>query len=215
MLKPVSLVTVLTLVFFTACQKDAGDNPGNPDNSGTYLPLTKDTYWRYSNSGDVTTDTSTITILGIQNNFDGITYEAALNETSSSADTIYYAVNNHNYYLRAGFEGNDVTVLMLNDSLPVNGQWSAPVTISGISATGTGKIVEKGISLTVNGKNYADVIHSNYSIDTQIFGTTLNVGSFDFYFAKNIGPVKIDSKMTADGTSYSSDNLDIIDYSIK
>lgn len=212
------LLFLLSFIFtgLISCKKDVSPNTPPTDTAapGAYLPLTKDTYWRYSNTG-FTNDTSVVTMLGITNVIDGITYEAALSETNSEKDTAYYAVKGHDYYAAANVEGHFISMLILNDSLNVNGTWTVDFITNTLPGRGNGKIIEKGISLTVNGNTYQNVIHTSYVLQFSFLNTYIDIAYYDFYFAKDIGIIRIDSKTSTDGSNFREGNTSIIDYRIK
>lgn len=213
------------LIAFASCQKELSfekgvvpptDSTGTDSTAkGSYLPLTKDSYWRYSNTG-ITNDTSLVTMLGISFPFGGITYQAALSETASRQDTAYYAVQDHAYYLVTNVNGNLIPMLILNDSISVNDGWTLNFTLAnGMVGECTGKIVEKNTSLTVNDSSYQNVIHTSETLSMNILNTSVNFGYYDFYFAKDIGIIRIDLKISADGSNYTTGSSTIIDYQIK
>jgi hypothetical protein len=106
-------------------------------------------------------------------------------------------------------------MLILNDSLDVNSTWTLDFITNGIPGRGNGKIVEKNISLTVNSNSYENVIHTSYVLQFSFLNTYINIAYYDFYFARNIGIIRIDSKMSTDGFNFTEGNTFIIDYEIK
>lgn len=219
------LFMLFSFITLISCQKELSVEKGAvpPADStstdttakGSYLPLTKDTYWRYSNTG-ITNDTSVVTMLGISFPYGGINYQAALSQTSARFDTAYYAVKGHDYYLVTNVNGNLIPMLILNDSINVNDGWTLNFTLAN-AMTGkcTGKIVEKNTSLPVNGNTYQNVIHTSEALALNVLNTSVNFGYYDFYFAKDIGIIRIDFRISTDGTNYTSGSSTIIDYQIK
>jgi hypothetical protein len=55
-----------------------------------------------------------------------------------------------------------------------------------------GTMIEKGISVTVNGRTFTDVIHIQLNV-TQTSNVLNNTYVDDYWFAKNIGPIKVAS----------------------
>lgn len=94
----------------------------------------------------------------------------------------------------------DITPLKAN--LPVNGTWSDTI------ANGAGQDViynytlkEKGVSRTVNGKVFPDVIHVYFEtgIDLPVVGFFIT-NTADYYYAKGIGFIESEIKDPLSGT---------------
>lgn len=92
--------------------------------------------------------------------------------------------------------GNEI--IILKDNIPVGGTWSdsysQTTTYEGlgdyvVNIARSCVIAEKGISLTVNGVAYEDVIHM--TLTQEITGATPGISITNYWFAKNVGPIKI------------------------
>ncbi len=84
-----------------------------------------------------------------------------------TAGSAYYAVKGNNYYLRAaGSSPNsgasfDLTQLYLNDKEAAGFTWSFDGGHgNGFAAKIPGKIMERDLTMTVQGKSYKNVIHT-------------------------------------------------------
>jgi hypothetical protein len=52
-------------------------------------------------------------------------------------------------------------------------------------------VLEKGITMTVEGKPYTDVIHTRLDLSYNVGGTPTPFGYYDYYLSKNVGIIKI------------------------
>lgn len=214
------LAAFFCLAFLCSCQKDTlSENPPVTDTtpaSQGYMPLTAGTYWVYKDSATSGYDTATVlneTL--VQNN---ITF-TKVHLVSSTEDTVsYYGVKDHNYYLYGEQSGVTLTMLVLNDTASVGSSWVYDMgTINGLPARGTGTVVEKLNTYTVQGETFSDVIHSQYVIAFNLLGTFTDFATYDFYFAKGKGIIKIKADImdiTGAGNNETAVQ-DLVDYSIK
>ena len=108
----------------------------------------------------------------------------------------YLSITGSDYYqfdsLPAGFGTTVFERLYLIDIAPVGISWTQTlsVTLSGIPVpvTLTYNIAEKGISRTVNGTNYTDVIHVTTSISSTLIQPLYN--NINSYYAKKYGLIE-------------------------
>jgi hypothetical protein len=222
MLRTISILTALyCLAFLCSCQKDADTNTPPPITDTTtanvsYMPITEGTYWVYKDSG-LSNSYDTTTILAEDTVMNGITF-TKVHTVSAIADTFgFYGIKDHNYYLNAEESGITVTMLVLNDTMSVGNSWVYDMgTINNVPARGTGTIVEKLNAFTVQGETYPDVIHSRYVIALNFFGNYIDFATYDFYFAKGKGLIKLKSTVVDTGSGIDLTlTQDLIDYNIK
>ena len=170
-IKLLSVLMASSLLIFTQCKKDDGGGDTPPAVTKDYSPLTTGSTFTYRDStitaAGTTTSSYTLTVTGMDTTVNGKKYYKL---TGSDTSVRYKAKVGANYYQLTSFQALGVTAFednYLNDSLAVGDIWSqttAPFAIpggSGFTATATlkYKIVSKGVSLTVNGTTYADVIN--------------------------------------------------------
>ncbi len=196
--------------------------PFNKTNTGTYLPLTKNTHWTY----DITSTTSSqvqsslLTVLGLQKTINNKNYETIKIIKGRETDTVYYAKTNNQYYLytNSGTQADQkikLEILFLYDDQPVGYQWQKDAGyVNGMAARCIGKITEKNILFTVKGQAYKDVIHTTVQIQAQIFfGFYITVSTQDFHVAKDIGIVTNTTKVSFGDASSTTSKL--TNYKIK
>jgi hypothetical protein len=194
------LIPALSIVLFS-CQQEIDDiltnPPGNGNNNnnptgGAYQPLTSASWWKYKDSSTGTQSTTTIT--AVSKTFNGIAYKAI---TSGNGDTAYQGVKGPNYYMRiAGVSPNtgapyDLTLNYLNDTASVGYTWQHNAGQgNGFAAITYTTILEKGLTMTVEGKTYTNVIHTFIDFQYDIAGSNMPYAEYEFYIAKDIGIIK-------------------------
>lgn len=196
-------IPILVLVF--GCTKEINSNAVHTGNSDlqiasdvyTYLPLTTGTYWMYKikTTAEIP-DTSKVKVLGIQKKINGKNYQTLKSIRNGSIDTLYYAQQQHDYYIytNTGMADADkvsMEILFLKDDVPVGTSWLEPAgEANGITLNCYGKIIQKDATITVGDSTYQHVIHSYVEIRKPLLFTYIVVNKQDFYTAKNIGIVK-------------------------
>lgn len=193
------LYLLAVILFFSSCKKNNASDPV-PTPQDSYINTNSGSTWAYheTNSSGATPANSDYTI------------------TSSAKDTIinnksyhiydysyggsqYLNISGHNYYQFDSIPGglgqiferlylkDDVAIGVTWDqslSIPIQGfPISAPVTI-------TNKIMETGISRTVNGINYTDLIHVSTSISSSVIPEASLTSDIQSYYAKKYGLIE-------------------------
>ncbi|MGB8191569.1 MAG: hypothetical protein WCF67_06605 [Chitinophagaceae bacterium] len=231
-----SLYLLAVLFVLASCQKEVGfDTPPGSGGSGggggtgtggggtlpdTYQPVTKDSYWKYKDSaftGLITLMTAT----GQQKTINSKIYQVIKSETTGQpvAEGYFYTAKPI-YGLRQDVNNGIATTIeftYLNDTASVGYKWTenmAPV--NGNPARFHGTIMERNISKTVAGKNFTNVIHTQLLLEYELpfFGWT-EFAVYNYYVAKGIGIIRIETEFTAFGQTGFRTVSDLIDYSIK
>jgi len=219
-------------ILFSACEKEAtitpvtsstaltgggtgtgGGTTPTPVGSTDYQPLTTGTTWRYQNTQNGKTDTSSLTITGQTKIIDAKTFYEIAEKTGTVLDTSYYYKGNNIYISNTQnyADGIGTEFIYLHDNEAIGYTWSGQAVASNPLVTGTytGKILEKNISKTILGKAYNNIIHTQIAITITVFGIP-GTATTDMYIAKGIGIVQADVNDSGDVTT-----AKIIDYSIK
>lgn len=224
----------------TGCGKEIsvetnGSGTGNGNGSGTggggttsgqdtYQPFTKNSYWKYKLTGSFPGET-TITCTGQSRTVNGlpsIVFTSTSTITPGTAEG-FFAIKDHNYYtIQKGVSPNtgasfDINFLYLNDTASVGYNWNYKAGQgNGFTAYLDGTIIEKGITMTVEGKTYTGVIHTEIELqyDIPMVGI-LTFATYDYYVAKNIGIIKLDAEGNPILSPGTSSEMNLIDYSIK
>lgn len=202
------------ITLFVQCKKDSGSENNPPVTPKNYLPVTAGSTFTYHSVINTSATDYTLTATSGDSLVNGKSYTKF---TGSDGETRYYRRVGVNYYQVSSlptlpgspvFEDN-----YLNDSLPVNATWNVQFQFTNplgfpaqLTAVGIYKIIEKGISLPVNGTTYKDVIHvrltdvSGYAVLSDPPLVT-GVATGDFYYSQGVGLVQ-GSLAVADNSSY-------------
>jgi hypothetical protein len=207
------LFFLLMAISFAGCSNDSNDND-NQNSTADYWPTSVDNNWVYTQNGV----SNSITITGIEE-VNGSKYYK-FDQLQIFGRAVDYRQpfsikkNKGDYYIKVG-ERNTTTdgvtykitgyeFLFFKDYLNVNQTWTGTYNyiqsdnaisyplFARAEVTYTGEILEKGISLTVNGTVFKDVIKFRF---TQIEDGIDDVwptwdNSTDYWIAKNVGIIK-------------------------
>ncbi|WP_051269918.1 hypothetical protein [Flavobacterium suncheonense] len=204
----------LSALSFTSCDGDVepldpalnpGDGGGGGTPSGDYWPAAVNNEWTMEMNG---VEQTPMKMIGTDT-FNGATYYKFSSQSSggvTSATTWLHKANGV-YTLKVGdlnLNMGGITgtqtgyeMVILKD-LAVGQTWSGTyqqsTTYTGIpaivqSTTYTGTIEEKGITLTVDGVEYTDVIKAHIYQHTES-ETSMSIVNTDYWYAKNVGPIK-------------------------
>lgn len=209
------LIPALLMFIVLGCQQEidpniiTDPNPGNGNGNGnpaeTYQPLKTGSWWKFKDSatGNITTMTAT----AVTKTFNNIVYKALVSGASNT-DTVYQAAPTPNYYYSAkGASPNsgapyDITFHYLNDTASVGYNWQSTAGQgNGFTALTKTTIMEKGISVTVQGQTYTNVIHTQLELSYNIFGIITPFAIYDYYLSKGVGIVRVRADISAFGTS--------------
>ena len=111
----------------------------------------------------------------------------------------------------------DFTMLFLNDKEAVGYTWDFNGGQGGgFTAKIPGKIIGRGLSMTVAGKNYTNVIHTQLTLayEVPVIGST-DFMIYDYYVAKGVGIIKVDSETPPGIPVAVTSVVELQDYSIK
>ncbi len=213
-------------------------NPDTPDDdppgasTGDYWPAALNNEWVYELDGVEQAPTKIISI----NNIGGNTYytfdsQTGTGQVLTGSATTRLRKTNATYYMRVdditvppqnGMPGSTTTgaeYVILKDNLDVGGNWTdtysqtttytdPAIPAITMNTTNNGFIVEKGISVTVNGETYNNVIKTKL-VQSVTFAGQTTVTTTYYWFAKNVGPIK--TTMEGTGAVY---NQDLVSYTL-
>jgi len=171
-----------------------------PAGDGSYQPTTSGSYWIYKSITAGVTDTTKSVIDGNTATFDGVKYYEgiAYYQNQSVIDTSYLSKENHVYINYAIAAGQVIKLYYLNDNIAVGQGWTSPINdsgeLNGIPGQFVGSIIEKGISKTVEGKTYKNVIHSRVMLQYDYGSGFETAITYDNYCAQNIGIIEVDTQ---------------------
>lgn len=178
---------------------------GNGTLSGDYWPAAVNNEWTFSRNG---IQQPPMKMIGTDN-FAGATYYKFAPQGSGSAAsaTTWLNKNSGVYTLKTGDVNLNVggltgvqtgySMVLLKD-IAVGQTWTGTynqtTTYSGIppiqqTTNYTGSILEKDITMTVDGETYTNVIKMNMRQETSTSGS-VSITNTEYWFAKNVGPIK-------------------------
>lgn len=200
-MKKVLLPVILLTIMVISCKKS--DDTTTPVVVDSYMSITANSKWIYdviTNPGpSQTTASDTVTATSTDTSVNSRTYRIFSHKTGAED---YYNITSHDYYRFQNLSLAGATVpvenLYLKDDQAQGISWSQTIslTVPGfptpIPVTITNSIFEKGITKTVNGTTYTDVI----TIKTDINSSSLPAGSIatniKSYYAKKVGLIQGD-----------------------
>ena len=224
-MKRIVLYCLILSFVATSCQKEVdGELPGDDDvpAADSYLPLTKGTTWKYKETGFSNTE-YTMTVTDRKQTVNNINFTVVTSDFSGTVTEGLMAQKGANYYInQSGNSPNtgasfDFTMLFLNDKEAAGYTWDFNGGQGGgFTAKIPGKIIGRGLSMTVAGKNYTDVIHTQLtmSYDIPMIGT-VDAMIYDYYVAKGVGIIRIESETPPAIPVPVSSVVELQDYSIK
>jgi hypothetical protein len=210
-------------VILVSCQQEVDPDlittPNNPNNGNTadsYQPLTAGSFWKYKDSASG--GLSTLTATSVSKIINGRTFTGVLAANAASTDSVWMASPKPDYFYQVkGFSPNtgapyNLLFHYLNDTAAVGYEWEYPAGQgNGFAATIHTTIEEKGLTVTIAGKTYTNVIHTSMELSYDITGM---VGVYDFYVAKGVGIIRIRFEMDTFGFTTTTCS-DLIDYHIQ
>ncbi len=210
-------VIVSSLIIFSGCSKELSVET-KQDSIGvtvdtSYQPMEAGSTWIYQDSA--TLDTSLLTAIDSQVNINSKIYTLFNLQVAGQTKDEYFAINNHDYYAYGDFGDGLLTIelLYLNDTASAGYNWQTPAgTINGYPAQVQGQIIAIGITMTVAGKTYTNVVHSLVDLQYNYGSGYTTYATYDYYVAKGVGIIRIVTNFPTIGFS---EELNLISYSIK
>lgn len=182
------LILCLLLGTFVSCSKETDPKPASTAEQD-YLPTSAGSTWTY---GGITPYTLTVT--GKREVINGRTFHE-METTQGTTKNRSLLLKEKGVYTGIGFQpgmGN-VEIAILKEETPVGKPWEQTNTINGIETKMTFSIVEKGVSKTVEGKTFKNVINVKMETAVVFMGVEIDSGvSANYYFSKGVGLILSD-----------------------
>lgn len=203
-MKIITLCLLTVTIVGISCQKN---DPPTPAPTVKYMSLTASSTWNYELVNNILSTTSpfTLTSTSKDSTINGRSYHVFTNSSGSANE--YYNITGNDYYnfrsFPAAFGGSNVEYIYLKDNAVVGANWSQtfPITVTGIAlnVSLTNTITEKGISKTVKGTTYNDVIHVTTTMAVTLGGLPLPAGALttdiQSYYAGKFGMIQSINKI--------------------
>lgn len=222
-MKKYLLLLLSFVVVLNSCQKAKWEGTVGDDSvADTYQPFTNNSYWTYHNGTTAQADSTRTTMTAGTAIFNSKTYHTvnSISNMYPGVEVSYFYTDNHVYSMRSTslMYGVTVDMIYLNDALPVGATWTSSFTdsglVNGVPAKTIGTVAEINITKTVLGKIYNNVIHTKIDLQYDYGSGFTSTAVYDFYVAKNIGVIEIDSTLNIFGISINATSL-LSAYSIK
>jgi hypothetical protein len=161
-MKKIQLPLLVLILAAFSCKKSS-TTPDTP--SEKFMSLSAGSSWIYEITSNAISGTNTVTSTSRDTIIGGKTYHVFINSNTSGND--YYNITGNDYYTfrnLTAIGGSPVESIYLKDNAAVGITWAQTIsiTITGVPVpvpiTITHTITEKGISKTVNGNVYTNVI---------------------------------------------------------
>jgi len=193
-----SLVFLALLFIFSSCKKDNApkDNPSNE----TYVNTNAGSTWTYRQTDmadNNSTSDYTITSTANDTTIDSRKYHVY---TYSYGGSKYLGIEGHDYYQYDSIPitgGVNIQRLYLKDNAAKDDTWKQDFNLqiqelqgATIQLTVQNKVVEKGITKTVNGKDYSNVYHVSTSLSSSAIPSTALASTIDSYYAPGYGLIE-------------------------
>jgi hypothetical protein len=213
------LVLFALSLFFSACSKDKDDSGNtNPPAEDTFINTNTGSTWLYheDNTTNGTSGNSDyiLTATDRDSTIEGRSYHVY---TNSMTDNEYMTISGHEYYKYESIPGTSdlggiaAERLYLKDNLKQGDTWKQDFSFqpSGspipLSFSLNNKIAEKGISKTVNGVAYNNVIHVSTTLTSSLIPSQNLTSTIDMYYAPDYGLIESSIIIKLDYMGFSED----------
>lgn len=186
----------LLLLFIISCGKS--DNP-SPATTENYMNMKTGSVWNYeviNNVPPASTSNYTLTSTNRDSTVDAKIYHVFTNSSNGASE--YYRVSGTDYStfqnLPAALGGTKVDNLYLKAGAAVGTTWAQSYNITynslPLTVTLTNKILETGISKTVNTITYNNVIHVSTGVSVAGIPSSALTSDINYYYAPNYGMIE-------------------------
>lgn len=204
-MKTITLLCCAFAFIFAGCSKNETTNPNPPATSDAYLNTTAGSTWTYheDNSSGATPISSDYTVTSTDKDSTVGSRKYHIYNFSYGGSR-YLNISGNDYYQFDSIAGSNGTILeriYLKDNVNAGGTWSQDFNINypglpvAIPLKITNKIVEKGITRTVNSTDYKDVIHVSTSLSATGIPDGSLTSAIDSYYAPKFGLIENTTKI--------------------
>jgi hypothetical protein len=194
-----SLITLSLACLAFGCKKSSDTTP-----SGTYFNKNANSTWDYRNtdnsSGTPVVTTYTLTSTDRDSSINGKSYHVYSN---SNGPNSYLNATGNDYYqyssMFTSISPDMIELLYLKDNLSAGQIWlqNISVTISGFPfpLILTNTVMEKGISRTVNGTTYSNVIRVKTDLGSSVLPPGTFTSDINSYYAPGYGLIETNTSL--------------------
>lgn len=187
MLKTFFLLSFVSFAFLTGCSSSPtspGTNSNNNSNpSDSYLPLTTGSTWTY-----VGVRAYTLTILG-DTTYNGKSWKILNNSASVG---VGFVRKDGTIYTQISPSGSPVAGEFIGLNEAPGSTWAWDISAGGVTNHYAYTNQAQGLTHTVLGKDYSNVIQVHLVYTASLNGTVVQSATGDYYYAKGIGMIDAD-----------------------
>lgn len=210
-MKTTNLFLFAATLIFTACNKN--DSNQNPSTSDAYINTNAGSTWTYheDNSSGATSTDYTVTSTSRDSTIEGKKYHV-----------YHYSYGGYQFLMSSGNEyyqydsipvsgGKNIARLYLKGDAAAGATWSQDLSLDipnspvPVPLHIDNKIVEKGISRTVNGTEYKNVTHVSTTLSSILIPSANFSSTLDAYYAPNYGLIENTSVVHLDFSGLTED----------
>ena len=186
------------------CKKDSPVKPTEGPTSDSYWPVTAGNSWTYRDVTGGGAGTFTIKMTGETYTINNKTYYTSSSLQNGVNVIAYIYEQDHVYALRDTLDNlsTSIELQLCDDAEPTGYTWTMQCTddgtLSGVPVQSVNQIVSANDDMTVNGKTYHNVIHTQVKLQYDLGKGFETVAIYDFYLAKGVGMIEAD---TSSGTT--------------
>lgn len=186
------LTLAVLMATLIACDKENNGGGGTPS---TYQPTTTGSTWTYRNDNQLTGISTLYTVTATSK--DTTALGQIFRVFSNGSGSEYYRQSGTDYYQYGRLEGlgNPLEFPFLKSSAAVGANWNIPIpiSVSGVNITVDAKfsITQKGITHTVNGKAYNNVIVVDVLLTPPPL-VVITAQKIKYYYAEGVGRIQAD-----------------------
>lgn len=213
-MKAVILFLFPLIILSVSCKKSSSDSNATPVQQ--YMSLTAGNTWSYETTNNITVSTSSNTVTSTTRDtaIGSRVYHIFTN--SNGAINEYYNISGNDYYTfrnLVSLGSTSTESIYLKDNAATGISWSQIINIAPFSGVPTTipltvsyTVTEKGISRTVNGKSYENVIHITTALSSSALPPGSLITDIHSYYAPKYGLIESKNKITT--TLLTGSNVD-------
>jgi len=181
----------LFLITFTACNTKEEDVDLQPviSSKTDYLPTTVGSNWTYGGPAPYT-----LSVTGAQKDINSKIYYELETVRGTTANKMYVAKDKGIYKTIGLVNGmGDLDIMTLNEATTVGQSWVQTGNVNGFDVNMTLTVEETGITKTIAGHTYDQVINIKIKINYMYMGADMGINNTtNYYFAQGVGLILMD-----------------------
>lgn len=187
-----------------SCKKS--NSPVITPSADVYMNVAAGSTWQFALTDNIASKTTnyTLTSTAKDTTISSRQYHVYTNTPAGTSE--YYLISGGDYYtyrdLGVNLGNNKVEILYLKDNIAAGTNWDQsfsltvfPPPLPQIHATISNTVVDKGISRTVNGVTYSNVIHIKSTLSSSDIPAANLTSDINNYYAPKVGVIETTNKI--------------------